>query len=142
MTAYGYIRVSTTKQDYSSQKHVLTERFSIDEFVEDTGTGTVIQPNLQKLLDRCLPGDRICVCAIDRLGRSTQNLEAIAEKLRDKQVTLMSARESGVDLLSPAGKLIFQIAGSMAESEAQINADRVRAGLGAIPFDFRRNVHS
>lgn len=38
---YGYIRVSTQKQNFENQKEAIGEKFKIDEWVEESKSGTI-----------------------------------------------------------------------------------------------------
>jgi len=127
---YGYVRISTDLQEYNAQKQGISSKYVIDEWVEDTGTGRVTQPNLSRLIYRAKAGDEIVVYAFDRLGRNTQAVIGIANTLRNRNVGIISIRE-GIDLNSPSGNMVFQMMCSIAEFEASLIADRVRAGLKA-----------
>lgn len=125
---YGYVRVSTDMQEYAAQKNAISSRFQIDEWIEDTGTGKITQPNLAALLSTVKANDEIVVYAFDRLGRKTQQVLSIAEDLKKKGVGIVSIRE-GIDMMSPSGNMVFQMMCSIAEFEASLIADRVRAGM-------------
>lgn len=127
---YGYVRVSTDMQDYNSQRQGILNRYSIDEWREDTGTGRITQPNLLRLIHDVRAGDEVVVYAFDRLGRKTQDVIGIVASFRKKQVGIISVRE-GIDLNSPAGNMVFQMMCSIAEFESSIIADRVKAGMQA-----------
>ena len=38
---YGYIRVSTQKQNFENQKEAISEKFKIDEWVQESKSGTI-----------------------------------------------------------------------------------------------------
>jgi DNA invertase Pin-like site-specific DNA recombinase len=130
MTRYAYVRVSTDKQDHDAQRFAISKRHDIDEWVVDTGTGRVTQPNLLKLCKSAKRNDEIYVYAFDRIGRSTASVISIVETLKRKGIGLISIKE-GIDINSTAGNMIFQMLCSIAEFEACITSDRVKSGLEA-----------
>jgi DNA invertase Pin-like site-specific DNA recombinase len=142
---YAYMRVSTGMQDHQSQKHVLKKAYKgYDEWYEDTGTGRKTQPNLKLLLARCKKGDVIVISAFDRLGRNTKEVISIADKLKQRGVTLVSIKEK-VDLNSPAGNMLFQAMCMVAEFESSHTAERIKSGLMAAKergVEFGRPLHS
>lgn len=130
MTVFGYIRVSTDMQDYAAQRSAILRRAEIDEWVEDTGTGKVTQPNLLRLMKKAKRSDEIIVYAFDRLGRNTASVIEIVEGFKRRGTSVISIRE-GIDINSAAGNMVFQMMCSIAEFEATIISDRVRQGLHA-----------
>ena len=51
---YGYIRVSTEEQNLENQKKAISEKYEIDEWVEEKVSGTVdyTKRNLGELIDK------------------------------------------------------------------------------------------
>jgi DNA invertase Pin-like site-specific DNA recombinase len=68
------------------------------------------------------------VWSLDRLARSLKQLLSIAEEFRELRVDLMSLKQA-IDTASPAGMLIYQVLGAVAEFENFHLRERVRAGL-------------
>ena len=127
---YGYIRVSTEYQDHDSQRNLISKQYKVKKWCEDVGTGRIIQKNLSLLINKTKKGDTIIISAFDRLGRNAKEVISVVEKLKSKNVSLISINEK-VDLTSSAGNLVFQMMCSVAEFEASMVSDRVKSGLDA-----------
>ena len=67
------------------------------------------------------------VWRIDRLGRTAKGLTALFEELRERKINLVSIRD-GLDLSTPAGRLMANILASVAQYETEVRGERVRAG--------------
>jgi DNA invertase Pin-like site-specific DNA recombinase len=72
--------------------------------------------------------DVIAVWKIDRFGRSLKHLVNSVAGLEALGVDFVSLRDN-LDLGTPAGRLMFQIIGAMAEFERSLIQERVKAGL-------------
>jgi DNA invertase Pin-like site-specific DNA recombinase len=138
-TAY-YSRVSTSRQDTESQKadmnaHAAHEREKAQvELFEDTFTGkSMDRPDWNRLWAKVLAGkvQRIVVWRLDRLGRTVSGLSKLFEELQERKVSLVSLRD-GLDLATPAGRLMAHVLASVAAYELEVRADRQRAGISAV----------
>jgi len=129
-----YLRVSSKTQDAKSQKPDL-ERWVAAcggecRWYSDTFTGkTMDRPGWNRLRQALEAGEveRIVVWRLDRLGRTAQGLTALFSQLRDAGVGLISLRD-GLDLSTPAGRLMAHVLASVAQYETEIRAERVLAG--------------
>ena len=72
--------------------------------------------------------DAVLVWKLDRFGRSLRHLLNGLAELEARGVAFISLRDN-LDLTTPAGRLMFQIIGSMAEFERSLIHERVKAGL-------------
>ena len=72
--------------------------------------------------------DAILVWKLDRFGRSLKHLVTAIAELEALGVTFVSLKDNW-DLGTPAGRLMFQIVGAMAEFERSLIAERIRAGM-------------
>jgi DNA invertase Pin-like site-specific DNA recombinase len=72
--------------------------------------------------------DVVLVWKLDRFGRSLRHLVNALAELEARGVAFVSLRDN-LDLTTPAGRLMFQIIGAMAEFERSLIRERVRAGL-------------
>ncbi len=77
--------------------------------------------------------DAVLVWKLDRFGRSLRHLVNALAELEARRITFISLRDN-LDLGTPAGRLMFQIIGAMAEFERALIRERVKAGL--------RNAHA
>ena len=72
----------------------------------------------------------VVVWRLDRLGRTAKGLTALLDDLAVRKVNLVSLRE-GLDLSTPAGRLMAHVIASMAQYETEVRAERVVAGQAA-----------
>lgn len=70
------------------------------------------------------------VWRIDRLGRSLRHLLTLADAIAAKGATLVSLCE-GIDLSTPAGRMVFSVLGAFAQFERDVIRERTKAGLAA-----------
>jgi DNA invertase Pin-like site-specific DNA recombinase len=70
---------------------------------------------------------KIVCWRLDRLGRTAKGLTALFDDLQGRQIGLVSLRE-GLDLSTPAGRLMAHVLASVAQYETEIRGERVRAG--------------
>ena len=67
---------------------------------------------------------------LDRLGRTAKGLTALFQELQDHKVGLVSIRE-GLDLSTPAGRLMAHVLASVAQYETEVRGERILAGQAA-----------
>jgi DNA invertase Pin-like site-specific DNA recombinase len=72
--------------------------------------------------------DAVMVWKLDRFARSLKHLVNALAEFDALGVAFISLRDN-LDLTTPAGRLMFQIVGAMAEFERSLIVERVRAGL-------------
>jgi DNA invertase Pin-like site-specific DNA recombinase len=134
-----YLRVSTDKQTVSNQREALTaiaaqRGWQIVAEYNDAGISGAKGRNDRPGLDKALKDatraryDVLMVWAIDRLGRSLQDLLATMQTLEAGKVDLFIDRQA-LDTTTPTGKLMFQMCGAFAEFERAMIVQRVNAGL-------------
>lgn len=142
MSVAIYMRVSKGRgQDTASQKPDLQRwadaQDSPVKWYEDRMTGRVMdRPNWSKLMDGVRTGKikTIVVWRLDRLGRTAKGLTALFEDLTTLKVNLVSLRD-GLDLSTPAGRLMANVLASVAAYETEVRAERIQAGLDAARAD-------
>lgn len=132
-----YARVSSRNQDTKSQEPDLTRWANAqDEPVQwyrDKFTGkTMDRPGWQKLQADIVAGrvSKIVCWRLDRLGRTAKGLTALFEDLQNRRVGLISLKD-GLDLSTPAGRLMANVLASVAQYETEVRGERVRAGQAA-----------
>jgi len=132
-----YARVSSDGQSTESQEPDLKRWAEAQDepvrWYRDKFTGkTMDRPGWQELVEAM--GRReistIVVWRLDRLGRTARGLTALFEDLQAQRVGLVSLRE-GLDLATPAGRLMAHIIASVAQYENEVRAERQRAGIEA-----------
>lgn len=126
----GYGRVSTRDQNTDDQEDALTQAGCDQVFVEKISGTKANRPqwNLaRKVLRR---GDTLVITRLDRLGRSSKDLQDIAAYLQQEGINLEST-EQPIDTSTPEGKMFFSILAAFAEFEHDLIVARTRDGLAA-----------
>jgi DNA invertase Pin-like site-specific DNA recombinase len=94
----GYVRVSSTSQNPSSQFRQLNE-IGMDIIYEEKISGaTKDREQLQKMLEDLQEGDIIYVTDLTRITRSTQDLFELIDLIRNKKASLKSLKDTWLDL--------------------------------------------
>jgi DNA invertase Pin-like site-specific DNA recombinase len=134
-----YARVSTRRQDLRSQLPDLEQWQRAHNngipfvWYKDKATGkTMERPGWQKLELQTERGaiDKVVVWRLDRLGRTASGLTALFDKLVSLNIGLVSLKD-GVDLSTPAGRLIANVLASVAAYERETIVERIVAGQNA-----------
>lgn len=134
-----YMRVSSARQDLRSQRGDLDRwvaAFAGEElvrwYVDKASGSTMDRPEWTKLEAALRAGavSRIVVWRLDRLGRTAAGLTALFADLEHRGVGLVSMRE-GVDLATPAGRMLAGVLASLAQYEREVSRERQTAGIQA-----------
>lgn len=150
MTTAIYARVSSNTQDTRAQE-VDLKRWAADQPVtwyRDKFTGrTMERPGMTRLLADIRSGKvtRVVCWRLDRLGRTARGLHDLIGELVERKVGFVSLRE-GVDLGTPAGRMMVGVLASIAQFETEVRSERQRAGIeaakeangGKVPWGGRR----
>ncbi len=127
---YGYARVSTSDQNLDRQQDAL-QKYGIDKLYCEKLSGTKkSRPELDRLLKDLQEGDTIVIESLSRLGRSVKNLSELMEIFNEKNVRLVSLKET-IDTTSSTGRLLFTILSSLAQFERDVLVERTNEGLAA-----------
>jgi DNA invertase Pin-like site-specific DNA recombinase len=126
----GYARVSTRAQDTDRQvADLLAAGVRRDDLYVDQGVSGAHarRPQFDAALTALQEGDTLIVTTLDRLGRSTLNMLALAEDLRLRQVNLRVLNLGGghVDTGTPMGSMVFTVMAALAQMELEIKRERV-----------------
>lgn len=140
---FGYVRVSTSKQEGKAQREQLEAAgIAAEDIEEDHGrTGTTMsRPSLEKLTGawsqdyerfiggRMREGDVLTVTMLDRLGRNTREMLEFAERLKASKMNLHILNMS-IDTSTPGGELLYTVMSAIATMESRIKAERARNGV-------------
>ena len=90
------------------------------------------RPGWNQLADAIRTGkvSAVVVWRLDRLGRTASGLTTLFDELRQRKVNLVSLKD-GLDLSTPAGRLMANVLASVAQFETEVRGERVRAGQSA-----------
>lgn len=69
----------------------------------------------------------VVIWRLDRLGRTTSGLTALFDELIRLGVNLVSLKD-GLDLSTPAGRLMANVLASVAQYETEVRGERIAAG--------------
>lgn len=126
---YGYARVSTSDQETTLQIDALN-RAGVDAIYQEKASSIGVRTELKKLLSILKNNDLLIVYKLDRLARSLKDLLSILEQL-DKVGCQFKSLTEPIDTVSPAGRLMLNILGSVAEFERTLIRERSIAGQRA-----------
>jgi DNA invertase Pin-like site-specific DNA recombinase len=126
----GYARVSTKRQDTDRQlADLVVAGVRRDDLYVDKGVSgaRASRPEFDRAIDALEEGDTLVITTLDRLGRSTQNMLAFAEKLRDRGAGLRVLNLGGgdVDTRTPMGAMVFTVMSALAQMELDIKRERI-----------------
>ncbi|WP_368499994.1 recombinase family protein [Herbiconiux sp. A18JL235] len=126
----GYARVSTNQQVTDRQlADLLAAGVRRDDIYVDRGVSgaRASRPEFDRALDALHDGDTLVITTLDRLGRSTQNMLAFAEKLGDRGAGLRVLNLGGgdVDTRTPMGAMVFTVMSALAQMELDIKRERI-----------------
>ena len=117
------------EQHEERQKVELTEKAHVEKIFLDKLSGKdTDRPQLQAMLEFAREGDTVYVSEFSRLARSTKDLLDIVQQLKEKQVQVISLKES-FDTSTPAGELAMTMFAAIATFERKIMLERQREGI-------------
>jgi DNA invertase Pin-like site-specific DNA recombinase len=134
-----YLRVSTDDQTIENQRRELEAAaarhgWQIVTTFADEGVSGAKGRDKRPGFDKLCKGvarrdfDMVAAWAVDRLGRSLQDLIAFLGELHAKGVDLF-LHQQGLDTSTPSGRAMFQMLGVFAEFERAMIVSRINAGL-------------
>lgn len=126
----GYARVSSTGQSLDLQKKALENAGCEKIFSEKVSGAKINRKEFDAMMDFVRDGDQIVVTKLDRLSRSSIELQNTAKTLENKKIDLR-VLEQDIDTSSPSGKLLFNMIGIVAEFEREMINERAAEGRKA-----------
>lgn len=131
MSRIAYYRSSSEGQSVEAQRVAMGGGFN-REFVDEGVSGAVSaahRPAFGQLLSYIREGDRLCVYAVDRLGRDALDVQATVRSLIERGVEV---EVRGLGLISRgAGELILAVLAQVADMERLRIKERCDAGRRA-----------
>jgi DNA invertase Pin-like site-specific DNA recombinase len=158
----AYLRVSTDGQADSGLGLEAQETrvrgfaaaygYTVDRLLIDTASGkSLARPAVQQLLAAVRGGHviRVVVAKLDRLTRSTRDLQHLLELFEQQGVALVSVAET-LDTQTAAGRLVLNVMAAVASWEREAIGERTREALAAkrqrgqrtgnLPFGYQLDV--
>lgn len=134
---YGYLRVSTDKQEIAAQKSgvdkfAAAKGWAIEQYISDEGVSGGKDPSKRKLgplLDKLRSGDVVIAAEISRLGRDLYMVMDILHLCMSRGCTVCTVKDGfvlGDDIQSKVLAFAFGLA---AEIERQMICQRTKEGL-------------
>jgi DNA invertase Pin-like site-specific DNA recombinase len=142
MTAYGYVRVSSTEQNEDRQMAAMRKAGIAfrNIFVDKQSGRDFVRPAYGRMTELLCPGDLLCIQSIDRLGRDydeIQNQWRILTRERGADIAvldmpLLDTRRDEGDLMGTfIADLVLQILSFVAQSEREAIHRRQAEGIVA-----------
>ena len=127
---FGYARVSSNTQDHAAQVETLKAAGCERIFSEKaSGKSTNGRPEFAKLMKALKHGDVVTVVKLDRLARSSRDLQNILHELQATGCGFVSLGESWCDTTTDVGRLVMTIMGGIAEFERNLIRKRCEEGI-------------
>ena len=129
---FGYIRVSTSKQNLDVQINEIKKNGVPEEnlYIDKITGSKKNRPALNRLIELLRPNDEIYIYKLDRLARSLKDLIELLNFFDSKKVNVIFLKDN-INTGTSQGRLIFHILGSLAEFERELISERTKAGLEA-----------
>ena len=142
--AIAYLRVSTGEQELSGlgleaqaktiADYAAAQGIEITDTVREVQSGRTVRnrPMLRDALERCAKGEAELLIAsnVSRLARSVADLSAMLE-VADRKGYGLCAIDTGLDSVTPSGRLVIQMLAAAAEYERRMVSDRTTKALAA-----------
>lgn len=129
-----YLRVSSDQQELLRQKYIFEQKNVAFEkvFEEKVSAKDTNRPVYKEMMQWLREGDVLYVESFSRLARNTRDLLDIVEKLKNKNVKIVSLKEN-FDTDTPQGKLMLGMFALLYSFERECMLERQKEA-----FDARR----
>ena len=134
--AVAYVRVSSGEQNTQAQEraihdYIARRGWTLHKIYRDEISGaSTRRAGLDQMMKDCRRGsvDVVVVWKFDRFARSLKTLISGLEFCRALGIDFVSVTEA-VDTSLPAGEMLFQMIGAVAQFERSLIGERVKSGL-------------
>ena len=125
------MRGCSNTQDYAAQVEALKAAGCERIYNEKaSGKSTNGRPEFAKLMKALLRGDIVTVVKLDRLARSSRDLQNIVHELQEPGCGFVSLGDTWCDTTTDVGRLIMTVMGGIAELECDPIRKRCQAESG------------
>jgi DNA invertase Pin-like site-specific DNA recombinase len=145
---FGYMRISTVKQETDRQEVTLNEyakanNFKFDEIVHDRISGTTkaeTRPEYSRLKEKMREGDILVVTDLDRLGRNADNTISELKELKSQgikvvplDIPMMNEWDKVTDesIYAMIIDILITLKAHLAQQEREKIVSRINQGLDA-----------
>ena len=141
---YGYIRVSTEEQNLDNQKKAISEKFTVDKWIEEKRSGTVDfrKRNLGDLMEHLQADDILVITELSRLGRSLNMIFNIINQLKEKGVRCVAIKNNfdmnPIDKNDIVVSVLMFAFGLSAQIERELISERTKQGLAVAKAQGKR----
>jgi DNA invertase Pin-like site-specific DNA recombinase len=122
----GYARVSTDDQTLDLRRDALKRAKCRDIYEEHASGKNTVRPQLEACLKSLREGDALIVWRLDRLGRSLGDLIRLTHEFKARGIGFATLTQQ-IDTRSPAGQLVSDVFGALAEFERNLIRERTLA---------------
>lgn len=126
----GYARVSSIGQSLDLQVKALKDAGCEKIFSEKVSAAKGQRKEFDSMMEFAREGDQVMATRLDRLSRSSIELQNTAKTLENKKIDLR-VLEQDIDTSNPSGKLLFNMIGIVAEFERDMINERAAEGRKA-----------
>lgn len=135
----GYVRISCAESQNTARQDILMKELQVERVFTDkmSGKDASNRPQLQAMIDFVRDGDVVISESISRIARSTRDFLSIMDKLKAKNVTYISRKES-IDTSTPQGVFMMTVFSALYELELQTTRQRALEGIAEAK---KRNVY-
>lgn len=124
----GYARVSSLDQNLDRQLEALGQ---VDKLFTEKVSGKSVKnrPELLAALDYLREGDTLRVKSLDRLARSTSELERLVVQLKDAGVVVEFVDNPALNTDTPQGAFMMTVLSAVAQLEREMIRERQAEGI-------------
>ncbi len=125
---FGYIRVSTNKQNLDVQREFLSS-LKLDKIFEEKASGRNLErQELTQALSVLRKGDTFVVYDLSRLGRTVYQVIKLIDYFNAEGINFVSLKEN-FDTSTPFGKAMISILASFNQMQVEIQNEKIKDGL-------------
>jgi DNA invertase Pin-like site-specific DNA recombinase len=131
MTRVAYVRVSSEHQNPARQFEQLNS-VGVECFYQETISGaTQERPELQRMLKDLKHGDEIYVTDLTRITRSTRDLFALIDTIKEKGAVIKSLKDTWLDVSedNPYSHFLMTVIGGVNQLERDLIRMRQKEGI-------------